>query len=92
MLAPPALWATVLSSSATTILGVAAILTLSAHNPGPGNRSKRCRHSRLWDPARAAQSRSLTCIPSWTQREAGGAPQRGGPPGRKPRGQGQESD
>lgn len=74
VLAPPALRATVLSSSATASLGVAAILTLSAHNPGPGNRSKRCRHSRLWDPARAAQSRSLTCIPSWTQRETGGAP------------------
>lgn len=96
MLAPPALWATVPSSSTTASLGVTVILTLSAHNPGPRNRSKWCHHSRLCEPCSGGPVEFPdlhSLLDSRGRPGAGGGEGRGGgPPGRKLRGQGQESD
>ena len=59
-------------SSTTAIPRVTLILTLSARNLGPRNRSKWLRHSRLRELYTHGLLSFLTYIPSWNGREAGG--------------------
>lgn len=71
------------------------ILSPSAHNLGPRNRSKWRHHSRFCDPAHMAQSSSLTYISPLPTlpppRGRSGGPHGEGLSGMKPRGQRQES-
>lgn len=69
---PPLPQAAHTPSGTTTIPRVTLILTLSAYNLGPRNRSKWPRHSRLREFHSHGLLSSLTYILSWNGRGAGG--------------------
>lgn len=78
------------SSCTTARMSVTVIPTLSAHNLGPEIEANGAITRGSVSPVHTAQPSSLTYIPSWIRREAS-RPHRTGLPGRKLRGQGQES-